>query len=210
MQITSTIISPSFMSAANFTILGAIIRRVGQRYSWLTPRWYLIIFISLDLISLIIQSIGGASASQAAEQNKDAGPGGRIMLYGIVLQMIALTIYVLLGTDFVVRAYLNKPSRKVTSESASALADEKEQRPTIDRRTQIMLAGLVLNSVLLFIRAVYRTIELNNGWDGPIITNQALFNWLDGAPITLATFTFNILHPGYLLLATRQDNIYTA
>jgi hypothetical protein len=47
----------------------------------------LIIFISLDLISLIIQSIGGASASQAAEQNKDAGPGGRIMLYGIVLQM---------------------------------------------------------------------------------------------------------------------------
>lgn len=39
MQITTTIISPSFMSAANFTILGMIIRRLGYQYSWLTPRW---------------------------------------------------------------------------------------------------------------------------------------------------------------------------
>jgi hypothetical protein len=39
MQIVCTIISPSFMSAANFTILGLIIRRLGPQYSWLTPRW---------------------------------------------------------------------------------------------------------------------------------------------------------------------------
>lgn len=50
--------------------------------------------------------------------------------------------------------------------------------------------------------AIYRTIELNDGWNGPIITNQALFNWLDGTQITLATFTLNLLHPGYLLAAT--------
>ena len=47
--------------------------------------------------------------------------------------------------------------------------------------------------------AIYRTIELDSGWDGKIITNQVLFNWLDGAMITLATYTFNILHPGWLL-----------
>jgi hypothetical protein len=39
MQITTTIISPSFMSAANFTILGFIIKRIGPQYSWLTARW---------------------------------------------------------------------------------------------------------------------------------------------------------------------------
>ena len=39
MQIVTTIISPSFMSAANFTILGLIIKRLGTHYSWLTPRW---------------------------------------------------------------------------------------------------------------------------------------------------------------------------
>lgn len=35
--------------------------------------------------------------------------------------------------------------------------------------------------------------------------NQALFNWLDGAMITLATYTFNILHPGWLLF--RQSKV---
>jgi RTA1 like protein len=47
----------------------------------------LIIFISLDLVSLVVQAIGGAKASIAAENDEDANPGGRIMLGGIVLQM---------------------------------------------------------------------------------------------------------------------------
>jgi hypothetical protein len=50
-----------------------------------------------------------------------------------------------------------------------------------------------------FTSTIYRTIELNDGWTGKIITNQLLFNVLDGMPITVATYTFNILHPGYLL-----------
>jgi hypothetical protein len=204
MQITTTIISPSFMSAANFTILGAIIRRLGYRYSWLTPRWYLIVFISLDLISLVVQAIGGAKASTAAENNQNADPGGHIMLYGIVLQMIALTIYVALGADFVIRYHLNKPVRKTPPVDGKSEAEKTEERPVIDGRTRLMLVGLVLNSLFLFIRAIYRTIELNNGWGGPIITNQALFNWLDGTQITLATYVFNFIHPGYLLRPTRD------
>lgn len=39
MQISTTIFSPSFMSAANFTILGVIIGRLGLRYAWLRPKW---------------------------------------------------------------------------------------------------------------------------------------------------------------------------
>jgi hypothetical protein len=39
MQISTTIFSPSFMSAANFTILGVIIARLGLRYAWLGPKW---------------------------------------------------------------------------------------------------------------------------------------------------------------------------
>lgn len=39
MQITTTIMAPSFMSAANFTILGLIINQLGTQYSRLTPRW---------------------------------------------------------------------------------------------------------------------------------------------------------------------------
>lgn len=38
-QISTTVVSPSFMSAANFTILSIIIGRLGNQYAWLTPKW---------------------------------------------------------------------------------------------------------------------------------------------------------------------------
>jgi hypothetical protein len=38
-RVVTTIISPSFFTAAIFALLGRIIRRVGPEYSLLTPRW---------------------------------------------------------------------------------------------------------------------------------------------------------------------------
>lgn len=47
----------------------------------------IIVFVVLDVASLIIQSIGGSQASHAAQTDQDPNPGGKIMLYGIVMQM---------------------------------------------------------------------------------------------------------------------------
>jgi hypothetical protein len=49
----------------------------------------LIVFITFDTAALVVQAVGGASASQAAETGRDPEPGGRIMLWGIVTQMSA-------------------------------------------------------------------------------------------------------------------------
>jgi hypothetical protein len=69
------------------------------------------------------------------------------------------------------------------------------------------------------LRAIYRTVELADGWNGKIISTQILFSTflsrlfvnrahgkrffflvvLDGAMITLAMYTMNIAHPGLLL-----------
>jgi RTA1 like protein len=77
------------------------------------------------------------------------------MLYGIIVQMIALTVYVALGTEFVLRYYLNKPVRQVarSQETSSETVDEKNNaRPPMERNVRIMLIGLVINAVFFFIR----------------------------------------------------------
>jgi len=69
-------------------------------------------------------------------------------------------------------------------------------------------------------RAIYRTIELSEGWNGRIISNELYFSTshiflvcfhcsqllmdnvidvLDGAMVTIAMYTINIGHPGLLL-----------
>ncbi|KAG8680105.1 hypothetical protein FRC11_002925 [Ceratobasidium sp. 423] len=69
-----------------------------------------------------------------------------------------------------------------------------------------MLVGLAIAIVFTIIRNIYRTIELTDGWNGTIISTEKWFNWFDGAPIVVATFTFNVFHPGYFLRDLESEN----
>jgi len=210
MQITTTILAPSFLTAAVFNILGHTIRRVGTQYSWLPPRWYLIIFMALDLTALIVQAIGGGTASIAAQNGGDPEPGGNIMMYGIVVQMVGMTLFCILGADFLIRFYWNRPVRPAphTDNGTSSFIPNPSEKPSASARAipvkvRLMLLGAGVTTVWVFIRSIYRTIELADGWTGRIITTQVYFNVLDGAPIVLAMVTLNVFHPGWLL---REEN----
>jgi len=50
--------------------------------------------------------------------------------------------------------------------------------------------------VLIFIRSVYRVIELNAGFDGKLANNEPSFMILEGPMIILAVFALTVLHPG--------------
>jgi len=230
MQITTTIIAPTPLVAANFIILGALITRLGRQYSRLSPMWYAIIFCTFDVIALIVQAIGGASASAAAQQRRDASKGGNIMLGGIAFQMASITIYVACATEFLIRFIWNKPLHAVPASAKSAVGDAAgaEQSPTSDKEKEslgsptdtnvehvpgtsvspmhtigrpykMLIGGLILSTLTIFIRSVYRVVELSDGWGGRIIRTQVYFNVLDGGMITIAMYTLNVFHPGRLL-----------
>lgn len=52
-----------------------------------------------------------------------------------------------------------------------------------------------LSVVFIYIRSIYRTIELLQGWKGYLITHQGYFVALDGGMIAPAVIIFNIFHP---------------
>lgn len=207
-QISATITGPTPLIAVNFIILEYVIKMLGARYSRLKPRMYMILFVTSDVISLTIQGVGGATAAMAAGNQKDPTTGGNIMLAGIIMQMVAITLFVILGTEFLYRYASNKPLK--------APADDLERHQALsydlgmDTRMKLSLYAMAFSTICLFIRAVYRTIELTDGWNGRIIATQLYFNVLDGGMVTLAIFTLNIFHPGYLIFPLlRHDGSYT-
>jgi len=217
MQITTTIIAPSFLTAANFIILGRVIERLGREHSRLSPRMYSYIFIAADVIALVIQSIGGAQASRAAQTGiGDPEKGGKIMLGGIIFQMVAITFYSALAAEFLFRVHRNRPLRASSPMNVSddaASTDKGRVSPNnnsnnhgpvapgsdLYHKAHLMLIGLSISTLFIYIRTIYRTIELNDGWTGTIIKNERLFNVLDGMPIVVAMVTLNVFHPGWLL-----------
>ncbi|KIM85171.1 hypothetical protein PILCRDRAFT_817160 [Piloderma croceum F 1598] len=202
-QISATIIAPTPLVAANFIILGKIINKLGSRYSRLSAKWYTIIFCSCDVVSLVVQAVGGATASTAVSNNDDPANGGHIMLGGIGFQMVSITVYVICAIEFFVRFWKNKPVRGDDTSHKT----EEGWTARMDIQMKIMIIGVTFNTTCLFIRAVYRTIELADGWTGRIISTQLYFNVLDGAMITLAIYTLNFVHPGVFLHGGSSTNL---
>jgi hypothetical protein len=198
MQISSTIIAPTFLTAANFIMLGRVVSALGPQYSRLTPKTYTTVFLTADLVALVVQAVGGGMASSA----DDPTTGGNIMLGGIAIQMAAITIYTIIAIEFFTRYLLNRPVREVVYPSDKTIESDtilKQYRGVFTTQLKLMTLALGISTLFIFMRSVYRTIELNDGWNGRIITTQVYFNVLEGMPITVAMYTMNILHPGLLL-----------
>ncbi|KAI0255341.1 RTA1 like protein-domain-containing protein [Lactifluus subvellereus] len=192
MQISTTIVAPTPLVAANFIILGRITRRLGPQFCRLSPRWYTILFLSSDIVALVVQSIGGGIAS-----GTQLVLGGHIALGGIALQLVVLILYSALAAEFLVRFALDRPVRHIR-DSEGGITDNP-RCGTVNTSTKRMLFGMSVMTVLLLTRSIYRTIELSGGWDGKVISTQWLFNVFDGAMVVLAMFTLNVFHPGVLL-----------
>lgn len=55
MQITTLIIAPVFFTAALYILLGNFINLLGRQSSLLSARMYTIVFLTCDVVSLVIQ-----------------------------------------------------------------------------------------------------------------------------------------------------------
>lgn len=144
------------------------------------------------MVALTVQGVGGAIAATAAGNNKNPELGGKIMLGGIVFQMIAITIYMILAIEFIFRYLSDKPFQRRDN-------DPPTGHYVLDKNVKMMLIGTAFSSLAIYVRSVYRTIELTNGWNGRIITTEIYFNTMDGAMIVLAMYCLNVFHPGRLL-----------
>ncbi|KAF7368733.1 RTA1-domain-containing protein [Mycena venus] len=167
-------------------------------YSWLTARWYTIIFLSCDIIALVIQGAGGGIAASASNTDRaTVNLGSNIMLAGIVFQFVAIVMYTLVGVEYLRRYLQDIPVRgQIPVDTA---------RAPFTPRIRLMICALGFSTLVLLIRSLYRIVELAGGWNGTVIKTQAYFIWFDGGMVTLAIYTMNFCHPG-LLLGPHEDS----
>lgn len=182
MQIVTLIVAPVFFSAALYVLLGMLISLMGRTSSVLSPKWYAIIFCICDVISLVVQAVGGALASAAANTvGGDTAKGTNIMVGGIAFQLFTMTLFAVFGLDFLRRIRRAEPPRSI----------------------KLVLLAMVVSFAMIYIRSIYRTIELAQGWFGHLITHEGYFIGLDAAVMVVAVGVFNFIDPAVLLPRTR-------
>ncbi|BGP68002.1 Envelope glycoprotein gp160 [Rhodotorula toruloides] len=182
MQICTLIIAPAFMSASLYWAGGIVVSHLDPSKSWLSGKWFKVVFMIADLISLVIQTIGGGLAGSAAGSKpkpKQLRMGSDIMLAGIIVQLAVMVFYV---AYMVTWAYLARQSVKRAG-----------------GRMQLMLAALFASSLGIIVRGCYRTPELHEGFKGWIATQQ-IWMLFDAIPIAFSTFVVNVIHPHWYLV----------
>ncbi|KAL8692936.1 MAG: hypothetical protein Q9218_002138 [Villophora microphyllina] len=172
--------------AAIYYILSQLINVWGTQYSPISARLYLIIFASFDLLSIIIQAVGGGSASKAsaAEPPESTLLGTHEMMAGIIIQLVSMCVFAILFLWVIWRARAVPRDSKIT----------------------LLLVATSFSTACIIIRNFYRAVELSQGWKGYLITHEIYFCILDGMLMVLAPVAFNIVHPAWCLDGASADN----
>lgn len=145
-----------------------------------------------DIVSLILQAIGGGGAASANTQAQ-LDLGTNIMIAGVSVQVGVTVPFLILFVDFHVRHLLRY--RKQVAEGGKEAALDSPW----DRKLLTLSAASFFSTLMIVTRCIYRVVEMAQGWRGHLATTEVYFGILDGLVILLATAIFVFFHPGFLL-----------
>ncbi|EKD17926.1 uncharacterized protein L3040_004466 [Drepanopeziza brunnea f. sp. 'multigermtubi'] len=185
-QISCLIFSPAFIAAGIYLTLKHLVRAFGEQRSRIPARWYTWIFITCDFISLLLQAIGGGMAGSAGDDADLRDLGTDLMIAGIVWQVATLLAFAGLVVDYVVRTRFAWEA--VDPQAKALLASGKFKG---------FVAAVTVAFVTVFLRCVYRIVEMVGGWANPIMRDEPSFIVFEGVMIVLAVLAMTVFHPGY-------------
>jgi hypothetical protein len=184
MYLVTLTIAPALLTAAIYLCLARIVTVYGAHLSFFKPRTYTLVFCGCDLVSLVLQALGGALASTANTQ-KDSELGKNIMLAGLGFQVFSLILFALCAGEFALRVWKHQGTW-----------NPRYLDLVHSRLFKSFLVGLFVACITIFARSVYRCVELSGGFNGTLfVSDEALFMVLEGVMIIIACLCLTLLHP---------------
>ncbi|KAG7193498.1 uncharacterized protein KQ657_000565 [Scheffersomyces spartinae] len=213
LQFICLTLAPAFVAGGIYYLIGYLCLVYGPHFSPLRPRWYSYIFITCDVFSLVIQALGGGIAATALQQHKSSETGTSIMIAGIGFQVASMTLFIVLYLWFLHSVHFKLPEKlyaptiknwwtvvimNLKIDQLDHLWDPKNshiRRKKLFKYNQLVILGSIL---FVYIRCIYRVVELAQGWTGFLITHEEYVLTLDGMMILLSVFLLLIMHPYFL------------
>lgn len=161
------------MSASIYQSLGQVIMRKDPSLSRLKPRSYTLIFVSSDILCLILQAVGGALAAEGVRKDKHKlHTGTDIMVSGLALQVFSLLVFIVVSFDYALRYWKKYYAGTRATRHLDDDYNEEDRRAT---PMQNFVFGLGLATLTIFVRCVFRVAELQAGFGGQLANDQTLF-----------------------------------
>lgn len=200
MQLVCLTLAPCFMMAGIYYVIAQLTVIYGQQFSVLRPMQYSLIFIICDIISIVLQAVGGGVAAGALSVYKSTQQGSNIMVGGLAYQVFTIALFQFFWYLFFFRVY--KSYRKNgDADFNPRFAHIRESKFLVP-----FIIGVSFAVVLIFVRSIYRLIELSEGWSSNLAVDEIYFMILEALMVCLATCVLAFLSPG--LAYGKNSHIY--
>ncbi|KAK3492080.1 RTA1-domain-containing protein [Neurospora hispaniola] len=187
-QIVSIILGPTLICIGLYLTLKHIIASLSPSLSPFRPRFYPLFFVPADVSCLVIQAIGGGIAASAGKDNYTLlQHGNRVIIAGIVLQVVVLGAFGGLSSIFLLRAKKYFGSLSETT---------MEKQTWQDKKTRMFLWAMAGGYATLLIRCIYRIAEMAGGWGNEIMQDEPSFVVLESFMVLIACVLFTAFAPG--------------
>ncbi|ETW83965.1 lipid-translocating exporter [Heterobasidion irregulare TC 32-1] len=179
------VLSPCAFIAADYILLGRLARFLRCEKHLLVPAHRITaIFLSSDVTTFLIQAAGGG-VSIGSTTAQGAQTGSNIFLAGLAIQLLSFLIFTCTLLVFLYRVHKHEQQTWTIHRGQHWYTDWRS-----------LAVALLVSCVGILIRSVYRTIELSQGFEGPIATNEGFFYGLDTLPLFVAVVVYCPFWPG--------------
>ncbi|KZV87505.1 RTA1 like protein [Exidia glandulosa HHB12029] len=181
------VLSPCAFIAGTYVVLGRLARYLrADQYLLIRPSRVTLTFVLSDIVTFVIQAIGGTVAIATEDPDK-IKLGGNLFKAGIILQFVSFAFFTMLLIVFTTRVYKN--------ERAIWTAD-KDAGKKWSHDWRALLGVMFVACVTILIRSAYRTAEAAEGLHGRLSTTEWMFYAFDTLPLFICIATYVPFWPG--------------
>lgn len=217
LQMIVLTVAPTFLMASIYSLPAKLAVIFGYpQVSRFRPRVYSVLFLTLDVLSLLTQFAGAGiagGASSSGDRDK-AKLGSNIMLGGMIIQVIGISVFFAFFIDLLLRARNLRQLRALDPSESLSLRD----RPSGDDlfnpayahvRAHPMFSWLlhatIASTLFIFARSIYRVVELAEGWNGYLMVHEIYIMLFEAILIFFGILCLTIVYPGMVLGKGRFD-----
>lgn len=204
-QSTLLLVAPALYAATLYMSLGRIIERLEcQRYSIIPLKYLTKIFVVGDVLSFLMQAGGAGIMAQGNISSSKTGEN--IILGGLIIQIVFFGIFIVVELIFHYRV-LKHPNE---------CARVTRNVPSRFNNWNSILIILLVCSILIFIRSIFRLIEYIQGNDGYLISHEVFLYCFDATLMFLNMVFFTSQDIGRYYVGFRtfksgtENNDYSA
>ncbi|KAI5863234.1 RTA1-domain-containing protein [Durotheca rogersii] len=211
-QFCVIILAPVLMAGVVYVVFGRIVFHVvpeqerTTRLLWVPARWITPIFVTFDIVSLVIQLLGAivVSSTKATDENAvgKLETGKNVALVGLAVQMAAFGLFSVIAVRF------HFTSKRFEASLRPGLEGSREGkkaavilRPSreINPHWRHLLYVINGSCLLILARSIFRIVEFAEGPSGRVMQEEYFMYVLDTLPMFLVVFSFTIFFPGTYL-----------